>query len=230
MQDYYIIKTINKIIKMNFNKKNITLLFIMLFMAVIFCIFKFKLNNTNIKTIKNILYQDEKNINPIVISARKQIGVVTKYDTRYYTGGYPPEDSGACIDVIARALLDNGYNLKNKIDKDFKDYPDRYEGESDPNINYRRVKNVKIFFDNHVEKLTKEINKETLENKEWQAGDIVTYDQILGGLWHIAIISNRKNINGIPLLIHNHGFGTTENDLLLNWPTKISGHYRIKIK
>lgn len=173
------------------------------------------------------IIEDEKNVNPIVKSARKQIGVVTKYDTGYYQGGYPPDDSGACVDVIIRALLDNNYNLKDKIDNDFKSYPERYGEEIDENINFRRVKNVKIFFDNYAQSLTTEINKNTLS--EWQAGDVVTYEKMVGGLWHIAIISNRKNKNGTPLLIHNHGFGTTENDLLLNWPAKISGHYRINL-
>ena len=215
------------------NKKIAVLLFIALLLGI-FSIFKFDKEDIKIDEIFNsekssYKYEDEKNTNPIVISARKQIGVVTKYDTGYYSGGYPPNDSGACIDVIARALLDNGYNLKDKIDKDFKDYPNRYEGESDPNINYRRVRNVKIFFDNYAEKITKEINKETLKSGDWQAGDIVTYEQIPGGLWHIAIISNRKNKEGFPLLIHNHGFGTTENNLLLNWPSKISGHYRVDL-
>ena len=52
---------------------------------------------------------------------------------------------------------------------------------------------------------------------------------MVGGLWHIVIISDKKDINGIPFLIHNHGFGTTENNLLLKWPAKISGHYRIEL-
>ena len=141
-----------------------------------------------------VYISENKETNPIVKSARKQIGVVIEYDTGYYEGGYPPEDSGACIDVISRALLDNGYDLKSKIDQDFKNHPERYGEESDPNINYRRVKNVKIFFDNYATNLTTEVNKETL--KDWQPGDIVTYDKMVGGLWHIAIISDRKDANG----------------------------------
>jgi len=188
-------------------------------------IFKKDNNENSLSYINNDYNNTE--INPIVKSARKQIGVVIKYDTGYYEGGYPPEDRGACIDVISRALLDNGYNLKSKIDEDFKNHPERYEEESDPNINYRRVKNVKIFFDNYATNLTTEINENTL--KYWQPGDIITYDKMVGGLWHIVIISDKKDINGIPFLIHNHGFGTTENNLLLKWPAKISGHYRIEL-
>ncbi|MEK7085917.1 MAG: DUF1287 domain-containing protein, partial [Patescibacteria group bacterium] len=157
---------------------------------------------------------------------REQIGVVTEYDTNYYIGGYPPKNSGACTDVIERALRANDYNLKNKIDEDMKNYPDRYSNENDPNINFRRVANVKIFLDNYALKLTTKTDPESLP--EWQAGDIVTYDQIPGSLWHIAIVSDKKTWDGIPLLIHNYGIGVIENDYLTKWPAPITGHYRLQ--
>ncbi|MDH3324783.1 MAG: DUF1287 domain-containing protein [Candidatus Peregrinibacteria bacterium] len=168
---------------------------------------------------------------PLVESAKKQIGVVAKYDTGYYAGGYPPEDRGACTDVITRALLDNNYNLKEKIDKDMKQNPERYPTEFDSNINFRRVRNVKIFLDHYAQKLPTCIDAPECFNEElWQPGDIVTYDQIPGSLWHIAIISNKateKKSSTIPFLIHNYGRGTLENNMLLNWPSPITGHYRI---
>ena len=208
------------------NKRIFILLFLLVFIIFFIIFLNLKIQQSNWASVKkyNEIKRDN---NPILLSALKQIGVVKEYDTNYYNGGYPPDDKGACSDVIIRALLDNEYNLKNKIDKDFKEHKERYDDNIDPNINFRRVKNIKIFLDNYAEKLTTEINSSTLEY--WEPGDIVTYGQIPGGLWHIAIISDRKNKNGIPLLIHNHGFGTTENDLLLNWPSKISGHYRINL-
>jgi uncharacterized protein YijF (DUF1287 family) len=142
---------------------------------------------------------------PLVESARKQIGIVTKYDTGYYAGGYPPEDRGACTDVIERALKENDYDLKEKIDEDMKKHPDRYPTESDPNINFRRVRNVKIFLDHHAEKLPTCTTSDCL-SEQWKPGDIVTYDQIPGSLWHIAIVSNRLEKEGsekVPLLVHN---------------------------
>ncbi len=204
----------------------ISTLFLIVLISV-FILFLYFKNNIKITSNTNTFQQEDDNKNPIVASARKQIGVVTEYDSGYYNGGYPPENSGACSDVIARALLDNGYDLKEKIDDDIKKFPERYNEKIDPNINYRRVKNIKIYFDNYSQKITTEINKDTLS--EWQAGDIVTYEKMIGGLWHIAIISNRKNKSGIPLLIHNHGYGTVENNYLTNWPAKISGHYRISL-
>ncbi|MFA5742381.1 MAG: DUF1287 domain-containing protein [Candidatus Paceibacterota bacterium] len=169
---------------------------------------------------------------PLVEAAKKQIGVVTKYDTSYYPDGYPPTDRGACTDVIARALKTNGYDLKEKIDADMAEYPDKYPNASDPNINFRRVTNVKIFLDNHAQKLSTCITSECFAQGLWQAGDIVTFDQIPESLWHIAIVSNKtkknNNLGGamVPFLVHNHGGGTVEDNMLLTWPTPITGHYR----
>jgi len=173
---------------------------------------------------------------PMVEEARKQIGVVTSYDTGYYSEGYPPETTGACSDVLWRALDPLGYDIKAKIDEDMKLHPERYPQKSDPNINFRRVRNIKIFLDHNAKSLPTCTDPNCFEESDWKAGDIVTYEQIPGGLWHVAIISNQvtkhpenKNIQ-IPYLIHNHGRGTVENNLLLNWPAPISGHYRLDIE
>lgn len=167
---------------------------------------------------------------PFVDSAREQIGIVTKYDTGYYQGGYPPEDRGACTDVIEQSLRENGYHLKQKIDEDMKTYPERYSHVSDPNINFRRVRNVKVFLDHSAESLSTCVTLECFEEGIWQAGDIVTFDQIPGSLWHIAFISNKTTKEGIPLLLHNYGIGVVEDNKLLSWPAPITGHYRINIK
>jgi uncharacterized protein len=169
--------------------------------------------------------ENDPDTHPIVAAARDQIGVVTKYDTGYYSGGYPPADSGACTDVIENALRVNGYDLKGAIDLDMQSYPERYSHESDPNINYRRVRNVKVFLDYYAENLTIETDDQSIG--EWLPGDIVTYDQIPGSLWHIAIISDEKNSDGVPFLIHNYSKGVVEDDKLLMWPAPITGHYRL---
>ena len=67
-----------------------------------------------------------------------------------------------------------------------------------------------------------------MKNNEYLAGDIVTWD--LGkGLVHIGIVSNKMAfINKVPLIIHNIGKGTQENNILYDY--KITGHYRITNK
>jgi len=201
-------------------KKIIILILILFFTFCLLKIFAFSYNTVNTNEELSVLNQ-EINTHPLVESARNQIGIVTKYDNQYYNGGYPPEGRGACTDVIERALMDQGYDLKNKIDKDMLNFPEEYPYKSDPNINYRRVVNLKIFLDRYFEKIDLK--------QDWQPGDIVTYDQIPGGLWHIAILSDKKNKDGIPLLIHNYGRGVIEDDFLFKWPAAITGHYRLRV-
>lgn len=175
----------------------------------------------------NIEYLDS---HPLVESAKKQIGVVTKYDSSYYQGGYPPDDSGACTDLVERALRENAYPLKDLLDKDMLDNPSLYPRDFDANINFRRVRNVKIYLDRQAESLSTCTSLDCFKQDLWQPGDIVTYEKIPGGLWHIAIISNKVTSDGsahVPYIIHNHGRGVVENNLLLTWPAAISGHYRI---
>lgn len=169
----------------------------------------------------------------ILVSARSQIGVVTKYDTSYYSSAYPPEDRGACTDVIWRALKASGYDIKTLLDRDIRKNPKAYgkEIQADPNIDFRRVERVRTFLERHTQNITTAIEPGNSQNlKEWQPGDIVTFAQIPGSLWHIAIISDQRNEQGVPLLIHNYGLGVIENDLLTAWPAPITGHFRWVVK
>lgn len=167
----------------------------------------------------------------IVNEARKQIGVVTEYNTSYFDNAEVPENSGVCADVIWRALAGVGYNLREELDKDIKKYPQNYPNVSrrDSAIDFRRVKNLNVFFDKYAENLTKEVIPGDVKNLSlWQAGDLVTFSPLpSSGLTHIAIISDKRRKDGVPLMIHNYGHGTLEDDFLLNWPTKITGHYRL---
>lgn len=147
-----------------------------------------------------------------------------KYKSAYYAGGYPPESEGVCTDVIWRALKNAGYLLKDMVDEDIKnnvsEYP-RVNGKPDPNIDFRRVSNLKIYFDRNQISLSTDLSKIS----EWQPGDIVTF-----GTTHIGIISDKRNSKGIPYLIHNTGQPFREEDVLELYGKneQISGHYRMK--
>ncbi len=156
--------------------------------------------------------------------------MVTKYDRSngYYAGGNPPENSGVCSDVVIRALGDNGYDLQEKIFDDIKKFPAEYSDTPDKNINHRRVKNLLVFFKKYFVSLPKEVNENTIST--WQAGDIVTYAQIPGRLWHVGIVSGQKNKRGVPMLIDNHGNGTQVEISITDWKSEISGHFRIPDK
>ena len=147
-----------------------------------------------------------------------------RYKSEYYVGGYPPDDEGVCTDVIWRALKNAGYSLKEMVDEDRKNNVEKYprvEGKPDPNIDFRRVPNLKVYFERNQISLTTNLNK----IEEWQPGDIVAF-----GKSHIGIISDKRNKQGIPFLLHNGGQPLREENILeaYNNYEKISGHYRMK--
>ena len=145
-----------------------------------------------------------------------------KYKSAYYNGGYPPEDEGVCTDVIWRALKNAGYDLKELVDTDIKENIKLYTGidKADPNIDFRRVKNLKVYFDNNCNVLT----NDPYDIVQWMPGDIVIF-----GVTHIAIISDKRNKQGIPYVIHNASRPNRDEDALIYWYSSrnITGHYRL---
>jgi len=158
----------------------------------------------------------------IVIGARIEAEAKPKYKSAYYAGGYPPDDEGVCTDTVWRALKNAGIILKDLVDKDIKEHIESYprvDGKQDRNIDFRRVKNLKVFFDRYAIHLT----TDPYDIKEWMPGDIVIFSTS-----HIGIISDKRNKQGIPYLIHNAGQPLREEDALIKWHKKspITGHYR----
>lgn len=102
-------------------------------------------------------------------------------------------------------------------------YP-RTMGKPDPHIDFRRVPNQLVFFRRHALSLTKELIPGDRENLLlWQPGDIVTFRSPD----HIAILSTKRNADGIPYLIHNDGPWASEDDGFPSWAARgITGHFR----
>ena len=67
--------------------------------------------------IEEIKSKNDKNNNgiddytDILLGARKDAENKPTYVSKYYSGGYPPENEGVCADVIWRAFENAGYNL-----------------------------------------------------------------------------------------------------------------------
>lgn len=166
----------------------------------------------------------------LILGAREETRRAPFYRSAYYRGGFPPEEEGVCTDVIWRAFKYAGYDLKAMIDKDIRANPRAYPraAKPDPHIDFRRVPNQRAFFVRHGLTLTTEIipgNKENLA--KWQPGDIVTFTNPD----HIAILSDKRNYEGIPLLLHNDGPVASEADAFMRWYNKgITGHYRFPVK
>lgn len=173
-----------------------------------------------IKTIKSEIDRDQDGLDDytdILSSARAYVKTKPKYKSAYYAGGYPPAGEGVCTDVIWKAFQGAGYSLKELVDADIAQNVNRYPGVSDkpdPNIDFRRVRNLIVFFERHAESLTRDLN----EIAEWQPGDIVVFDG------HIAIVSDKRNKKGVPYIIHNGGQPVFEEDAMARY--EIAGHYR----
>lgn len=156
----------------------------------------------------------------LVLGARKDAENKPKYDGSYQPGGYPPEDIGVCTDVVWRAFREAGYSLKEMVSKDIAARPQAYGIEkSDPNIDFRRVPNLEIFFKKYGQSLTTDIAK----IHEWQPGDIVVF----GRGKHIGIVSDRRDKTGKPYIIHNGGQPVREENYFKRKPIP-TGHYRFK--
>ena len=174
----------------------------------------------NISDIKSTIDYDNDGIDDytdIHDGAVSYIETKPKYKSKYYSTGYPNDNYGVCTDVIAFAFKNAGYNLQELVDNDINNHKERYNiDKPDKNIDFRRVKNLKIFFDNNSTILTNDINNYS----EFQKGDIVIFPK------HIAIISEKRNKKGIPYIIHNNGNHRYIEDALSRY--KIIGHYRWK--
>jgi uncharacterized protein YijF (DUF1287 family) len=172
---------------------------------------------------------DSPAVKAIVESALEQTKLTTNYSQDYfpitYPNGDPPMETGACTDVIIRAFRKAGVDLQKEVHEDmranFDEYPKKWGlTNPDTNIDHRRVPNLQTFFTRKRKSLAV-----TNSPKNYQPGDVVTYDLDGKGMTHVGIVSNIRNpADSRFLLIHNIGAGTSAEDVLFNW--KITGHFR----
>lgn len=175
----------------------------------------------NIETYKSSVDLDNDGIDDqtdILNNVRTYIATKPKYKSKYYDTGYPNDNYGVCTDVVAFGLKGAGYDLQELVDQDIRENRSRYNIKTvDKNIDFRRVRNLKIYFDNHAIFLSTSLD----DISDWQGGDIVIFPS------HIGIVSDKRNKDGIPFLIHhaNPYQRYYEEDVLKMY--KIEGHYRI---
>jgi uncharacterized protein YijF (DUF1287 family) len=166
----------------------------------------------------------------LVEAARRQIGVTEGYDPAYvvlaYPGGDVPRARGVCTDVVVRAARDGlSQDLQRLVHEDmranFSSYPRQWGlSKPDRNIDHRRVPNLQTWFKRRGFALPV-----SRDPSDYQAGDLVTCT-VPPHLPHIMIVSDRKTPDGRPLMIHNIGAGTQEEDVLFAFA--LTGHYRWK--
>jgi uncharacterized protein YijF (DUF1287 family) len=165
----------------------------------------------------------------IVNRAKEEARRGVRYDAAYrvlpYPGGDMPQDRGACTDVVVRSLRAAGIDLQKQIHEDmvarYDLYPHNWEiRHPDKNIDHRRGANHIVYLRRHAKTLPTGTSGGELQ--AWQPGDIV-YWKLGNNLDHCGIISNVRNTNGVPLVIHNIGEARQE-DCLTAW--NIVAHFR----
>lgn len=158
----------------------------------------------------------------IVTGARKDAENHPAYDSDYYQGGYPPADRGACTDSVWRAFREAGYDLKAMVDTDIAADPASYVAiapKPDSNIDFRRTGVLDVFFTKYGQTLT----TDTADVAQWQGGDIVVFQHVK----HIGVISDKRDKNGTPYVIHNMAQKQRENDYFsFKKHMTVTGHYR----
>lgn len=88
------------------------------------------------------------------------IATTPKYKSKYYNTGYPNDGYGVCTDVVANAMVAAGYDLMELVQEDIAENPKYYNiEEPDANIDFRRVKNLKVYFSHTASSLTVDISK-----------------------------------------------------------------------
>lgn len=88
----------------------------------------------------------------ILNGALAYVSTHPKYKSCYYETGYPDDGYGVCTDVVAYALKNAGYDLQVLVDADIREKPQDYRvAEPDANIDFRRVRNLKVFL--HTQQL-----------------------------------------------------------------------------
>ena len=183
---------------------------------------KYTNEDFNIKTYVSNIDKDNDGIDDqtdILINTRKYIITKPKYKSKYYGTGYPDDNYGVCTGVVAFALKDAGYDLRELVNNHVKENRNLYDIDViDKNIDFRRVLNLKTYFDYNAISLTTDVKR----IEEWQGGDIVVFKR------HIGIVSDKRNRKGINFVIHhaNPYQRYYEEDILEN-RDDIIGHYRI---
>lgn len=204
--------------------------FLIILIIVVYALYRFnyiphkKYTNEdfNIKTYISKTDKDNDGIDDqtdILNNVRDYIKTNPKYKSKYYATGYPNDEYGVCTDVVAFGLKGAGYDLMNLVNEHIKTNRNLYDIDViDKNIDFRRVRNLKVYLDNNAIALTNDINK----IKEWQGGDIVVFKN------HIGIVSDKRNKKGVPFIIHHaNPYQRYYEEDILEYRNNIIGHYRI---
>lgn len=170
----------------------------------------------------------------ILESARREAERATPYIMEYhvlaYPGGDVPAGTGVCTDLVIRAFRGAGVDLQKLLHEDRTANPKAYplqiwdNKKPDKNIDHRRCQNLAVWFRRHAQSLSLKTDPDHLA--QWQPGDVVFYvHEGASHPWHVAIVSDKKAPDGMPLIIDSFPPRTSETHRLDEW-APIHSHFR----
>lgn len=171
----------------------------------------------------------------IARAAQNQLGETNGYDPSYQKLGYPggdvPRRTGACVDVLIRAVRDGiGQDLQQIVHedmtKDFGAYPALWGLDApDPNIDHRRVPVVETALTRRGGRIWQagKGERRARSAKDLETGDVLTWRSFRGAS-HLAVVTRGRDR---PLILHNDGHGVVQHALwLTEFGRSAFGHYR----
>jgi hypothetical protein len=174
------------------------------------------------------LAQDRAAPSGLVAAAMERLSHSVRYDGSYRSIAYPngdvPDNVGVCTDLVVRAYRGIGVDLQQAVHEDMREnfsaYPANWGlSAPDPNIDHRRVPNLRVFFERRGAAQTRSSNPD-----DYLPGDLVTW-RLDSGVPHIGIVAAARTADRQrPLIIHNIGSGPALDDILFAY--EITGHYR----
>jgi uncharacterized protein len=164
--------------------------------------------------------------------ARLRTPYVMEYEVLKYPGGDVTPGTGVCTDLVIRAFRAAGIDLQKEVAADRVANPSAYpvslwpNKKADRNIDHRRCPNLVAYFRRHIETLPITLDKQSL-NDNWLPGDVVFY--VYEGAshpWHVAIVSDRRDGDGMPFIIDAYPPVTSESHRLDEF-APIHSHFRL---
>ena len=156
---------------------------------------------------------------PILVSVLVILGVTMLVAGVFlwaFHGSGSPAGTGGSI-----ASPEPSPTFTSKVDADIAARPQAYLrviSKPDPNIDFRRTGVLDVFFATYGVNLGTDIHGD-----DWEQGDIVVFEHNR----HIGVVSDRRDRQGLPLIIHNMGQKQRENDYFaFRKHMAVTGHYR----
>ena len=162
--------------------------------------------------------------------AARKTPYIMDYEVIRYPGGDVTSGTGVCTDLVVRAFRNAGIDLQQLVHEDRKAHPEAYPTQlweakkADSNIDHRRCQNLTVWFRRHALSLTTATDADSLG--QWQPGDVVFF--VRKGAshpWHVAVVSDRRDTDGVPFIVDSYPPFTSESHRLDTW-APIHSHYR----